>query len=299
MFSPTRDRLPAALAGAVVVLVALVVALIALIPGRGRPWHPEVSPAAFKGLGSWVDLYDGPAWQDPAATVARLHSHGVRTLFLETTNYRSDSDLAHPGAVTSFLAAAHARDMRVVAWTLPSLQNEGADLRRALAAVRFRDREQSFDGFALDIEPGQVTDPRRLTTSALRLSRDLRAAVGGDYALGAIIPSPVALARRGSLWDSFPYRRLASYYGVLLPMGYYGFTSSGPRGAARYTASSLLLLRRGAGDVPVHAIGGLAEDSDPAEVRAFVRAAEDQHVIGYSLYDAVTTSEAEWKALRR
>jgi len=47
------------------------------------------SREAYRGLGSWVDIYDSKAWKDPSAAIADMASHGVRTLYLETSNSRS------------------------------------------------------------------------------------------------------------------------------------------------------------------------------------------------------------------
>ena len=63
--------------------------------------------------------------------------------------------------------------MKVVAWYLPTLVDQGKDQRRALGAIRFRTPlGQSFDGFALDIESPAVhtvsiRNARLLAVSAL------------------------------------------------------------------------------------------------------------------------------------
>lgn len=289
-----RRRLRVGVAAAVVA-VGLVIALVA---GRHGSHASAASVDAYKGLGAWIDIYDDAAWSDPAGTVDALHSRKVQTLFLETSNYKSGADLADPEAVASFLDSAHKDGMKVVAWTLPALDRIGIDLRRALAAVHYESPEgQSFDGFALDMEPGRVSDASLLTAGAVRLSREIRGAVGSDYALGAIIPSPVALARSSSLWAGFPYERLASYYDIFVPMDYYTYQTDGPEGASSYTGRALDLLHGALGtDVVAHAVGGLAQDSDAAEVKAFVRAAKAHGAVGYSLYDDATTTGAEYAA---
>ena len=43
---------------------------------------------SYRGLGTWVDLYDAKAWDHPASAVSDMRAHGVRTLYLETSNYR-------------------------------------------------------------------------------------------------------------------------------------------------------------------------------------------------------------------
>src|SRR5438477_10108515 len=74
----------------------------------------SVSLDAYRGLASWVDIYDTDALGDPSAAVAVMAAHGVRTLFLQAGNYKH-SGLVYPGKTAEFIRAAHARGMRVVA----------------------------------------------------------------------------------------------------------------------------------------------------------------------------------------
>jgi len=121
---------------------------------------------------------------------------GVRTLYLETGNYRQKTDLVRPAALARFIDAAHAAGIRVVAWYLPSFASPARDLRRSLAAIRFRTAAGGrFDSFALDIEASVVTPASVRNTRLLRLSAQIRAAVGPRYSLGAIIPSETYITR--------------------------------------------------------------------------------------------------------
>ena len=67
------------------VLLVLVLALLvtfgaaAALPQAAAASAPIV---AYRGLGTWVDMYDARAWDDPAAAIADMQGHGVRTLFL-------------------------------------------------------------------------------------------------------------------------------------------------------------------------------------------------------------------------
>ncbi len=146
---------------------------------------------------------------------------GVRTLYLQTGNYEQRTDLVRPHALGEFIDAAHAAGMRVVAWYLPSFLYPVQDTRAALAAIRFRSAKgERFDSFALDIEASLVHSVPLRSKRLLQLSARLRAAVGRRYALGAIIPSPVGIRRHPTYWPRFPYRSLARYYDVFLPMAY-------------------------------------------------------------------------------
>ena len=47
----------------------------------------DPSRVLIEGMGVWVDLYDDAAWKHPATAVADMAAHGVRTLYLETSNF--------------------------------------------------------------------------------------------------------------------------------------------------------------------------------------------------------------------
>ncbi len=56
---------------------------------------------SYRGLGSWVDMYDARAWDDPAAALKDMQARGVRTLFLETANYHLPADAPRCSAATT------------------------------------------------------------------------------------------------------------------------------------------------------------------------------------------------------
>lgn len=256
--------------------------------------------APYRGLGAWIDIYDRAKWRHPYRTVARLASRQVRTIFLQTANYGSRGPIKFPGVTTRFLQAAHARGLHVVGWYVPDFVRLRRDLRRSVAAVRFRGRGgEQFDSFALDIE-ANILPPGRRTDRLLRLSRQLRKASGRGYPLGAITPSPRGMELYPQFWPGFPYARLARHFDVFIPMAYWTYQAGSRWGAHRYIARSVELIRMGTGRprVPIHMIGGLAGLAGPAEVRGFVRAIQRSRVIGASLYDADTSSREDWAILR-
>lgn len=226
---------------------------------------------------------------------------GVRTLYLQTGNYEQRVDLVRRRALGNFVDAAHAAGMRVVAWYLPSFADPGQDLRRSLAAIRFRsERGEGFDSFALDIEASLVKPASLRTRRLLQLSARLRAAVGRRYPLGAIIPSPVGIRRHPTYWPQFPYRQLARVYDVFLPMAYATDAGVHGIGATRaYNAADIAIIRRRTGNprVPIHLIGGLANAMGAKEVAGFMGAVGDCRPVGYSLYAFSVTRQTTWKAL--
>ena len=101
-------------------------------------------------------------------------------------------------------------------------------------------------------------------------------------------------------WPRFPYRPLARFYNVFLPMAY--ATDRHVRGvnATRaYDTADVAIIRARSGKphVPIHLIGGLANAMGVREVAGFMRAVADCAPLGYSLYAFSVTRQATWKAL--
>jgi hypothetical protein len=280
---------------------AAVVAALLVAPASGGAAGSSHPRSAYAGMGTWLDIYATPYWTHPRREVAAMARDGVRTLYLQTGNYEQSTDLVHPQVLGRFINAAHAAGMRVVAWYLPSFLYPAQDTRRALAAIRFRSAKgEHFDSFALDIEASLVRSVPLRSKRLLQLSARLRAAVGRSYPLGAIIPSPVGIRRHRTYWPHFPYRGLARYYDVFLPMAY--ATDRHIRGvmATRaYDAADIAIIRARTGKphVPIHLIGGLANAMGTGEIAGFMRAVADCSPLGYSLYAFSVTRQATWQAL--
>jgi hypothetical protein len=300
---------PAALA----VAAALLATLALTVPGAGQvatvpsPLTAEPPPpprtggdiSSFQGMGTWIDIYDS-SWSRPRASVADMAARGVRTLYLETSNFNRPSPFVYKEETAAFVDAAHDHGMRVVAWYLPGFADIDLDFRRAMAAVRFRtERGDGFDAFGLDIESPEVQDPSLRSERLIELSNRLRDAVG-DYPLGAIIASPRAMERNPTYWPDFPYGYVAALYDVFLPMTYYSWRVSGTDGARWYTTKNIVIIRREVGDQePIHVIGGIANESSDAETRGFVRAVREHGIIGASFYTFPITQASEWPILRQ
>ena len=124
--------------------------------------------------------------------------------------------------------------------------------------------------------------------------------MGRRYALGAIIPSPVGIRRHPHYWPQFPYRPLAHFYDVFLPMAY--ATDAGVHGvkATRaYNAADVAIIRARTRKphIPIHLIGGLANAMGAREIAGFMQAVADCSPLGYSLYAFSVTRQATWTAL--
>jgi hypothetical protein len=101
-------------------------------------------------------------------------------------------------------------------------------------------------------------------------------------------------------WPGIPYRSLAGYYDVFMPMAYSTLRGVWGSGATRaYLSATVAAVRNGLGDskIPVHLIGGLSGGMGAAETAGFMRAVADCTPFGYSLYSFPRTSRATWAAL--
>ncbi len=275
------------------VLVAGAV-LLPAVPSSGQP-RADIEP--YRGLGAWVDIFDGGLYQTPEATVADLAGRGVRTLYLETASYRLPGPIRFPDLAGRFLDAAHAAGMRVVGWYVPDFVDLERDLDWSLSAVQFASPAgERFDSFALDIEVTAVQDPNERASRLLQLSSAIRQAVGPGYPLGAITPSPL---RSAGYWPVFPDAELAAIYDVYLPMAYSSYHVEGEAGTYDYTAQAAQVVRQETArpDIPIHMIGGISNGLDGPEMQGFVRAVGDQQLMGASLYDVGTSGPEDWAAL--
>ena len=259
------------------------------------------SLASYRGLGSWVDLYDDKAWSDPGAAINSMSRHGVRTLYVETSNYHSSDPIMHQSELNTLIERAHSKGIRVVAWYLPDLRKGSVDWARVKAAIGYKTpKGQKFDSFALDIEASVVSSVSERNANLAALSKKIRGYAGKNYPLGGIIPSPVGLSHGGGDWADFPYRTVANYYDVIVPMAYYTYHTHGYSGVYDDATGNVKLLRKqpGCAHLPIHLIGGVSEDSSASEAQAFSKAVVDTHCFGGSLYGWPGTSAGEWKALK-
>jgi hypothetical protein len=230
---------------------------------------------------------------------------GIRTLYLQASidSPRSSGLLEAPTLLGAFLTRAHSKGMKVVAWYLPSFTDIDADLQRLRAMRDFRASGQGFDGLAVDIEwTSGVPDTAKRNAALIELSRRLRAETG--TALGAIVLPPVLLeVVNQQYWPRFPWRELAPYYDVWLPMAYWTdrTIASGYRDPQRNTAENITRIRANLGqpNAPIHVIGGVGGSSTADQYRRFAAAARRGSAVGISLYDFRITESAAWPLLKR
>jgi hypothetical protein len=283
----------------VVPVVVLALAIVS-VGAAAAPAAERADASVFGGLGTWVDIYDGPVYAAPERTAQRIAARQVRTVWVETANDGASVDVVDPVRLGRLVDALHARGVRVVAWYLPGHVQPALDQRRALAMLSFRTATGgAFDGVALDIESTKLRNVALRSRRAVTLTRQLRAAAG--YVPLAIVPfNPRGLERRPATWPRFPWADLAASADAFAPMVYTGGALKGFDATYGYVTRALRLLRLNTGDpdVQIHVAGGVADRMGAEDLAGFVAAVEDDGgTIGVSLYDWMTTTPRAWKAL--
>lgn len=281
-------------------------------PAPEAPAPRNNSGSVYAGLGTWVDVFD---W-DPAhtngnpsvtpASVDRMAAVGVKTLYLQAARPEDDAspgDLVAPDILAAFLQRAHANGIAVVGWYLPHLGDVADDMRHLQAMLDFAPGGRGFDSISVDIEwRNSVADPDERSARLVDLSKRLRAAAGGLPVSATVMPPVVTDVMSPTFWPRFPWHSIAPLFDVWLPMDYWTNRAddSPYRDAHRYTSDNIRLLREDLGDpgAPVHAIGGIGDKATLDDYQGFVAAANEQGVIGLSMYDFGTTAAAAWPILR-
>jgi hypothetical protein len=270
-----------------------------VVPASAPP--PASNIGMYSGLGTWIDIYETSSWKHPKRTVKAMRVHGVRTLYLQTSNYTRPRAIMYRDATMRFINYAHRFGINVVAWYLPGLKQPDMEFQRIMAAINLRTNSgESFDSFALDIESPAVQPPAERTRRLLAVSSRVRARVGQDYRLGAIIPSPRGMQKHPGYWPDFPYTQLASLYNVFLPMTYFTWRVSGESAAKKYSTMCINIIRRETSNPKeaIHIIGGISDQATIPETKGFVSAVKEEEVWGASYYAFAGTNRKQWRVLR-
>lgn len=261
---------------------------------------PRFTLDPYRGLGAWLDVYD---WTDTysskgplsgTADIDRMADLGVDTLFIQPSRFDRPAPVIEASRFRALVARAHSRGMQVVAWYLPTLEDVSGDLQRLVAISR-----EDVEGLALDIEGTVVEDDAERSRRLVALASRLRAALPRQT-LGAIVLPPVVTEDlNDEYWSGFPWLDLKPFFDVWLPMAYWTNRTGEWRNAERYVSENIRRVRARLDDpeVPVHAIGGIGDQTTADDVRGMRRATATQLVIGASLYDYLTTSAAVWPLL--
>ncbi len=295
----------------VAVAVALATAALLLAPSAGAGGR---SLTAFRQVGAWVDVFDyAPRLQNAGAkprvtpdSVADMAALGVKTLYVQVANPDDapSNQLTDRAELKALLVQAHDHDVAVVPWFLPRLVSPADDLATMRQIAALRVDGEKFDGIGLDLESSEEANITLRNARTVAFAKKARAMVGPSMPVAAIVYPAVQLeVLNTTLWPDFPYRGVAKYVDLWMPMSYYTYRSedSGLRSAYRYTVDSVERLRARLGNprAPVHLIGGLAEDSTPDDFLDMTRAARATGALGWSIYDYATTGSWAWPYLRK
>lgn len=293
------------------VVAFLILVTTPLVGGAVTRPAGAASTSPFRGLGTWVDVFDyaprlqaggalPPFTPDAVDDVAAL---GVRTLYVQVANPDSDpaTRLTDAKELQAILDRAHRAGLRVVAWYLPSHTDPARDdaMVRRIAALRAGG--EHVDGIGLDLESSEVADIALRTRRAIAFAKAARRTAGDDMPIAAIVYPAVQLEQlNATLWPQFPYKQVNRYVDAWMPMAYYTYRDGELRNPRRYVDDSVEILRKRVGDdhVPVHVIGGIADQTTVNDIVDLRTAAKDTDAIGWSLYDYVTTGSAAWPYLR-
>lgn len=297
-----RHRLLALGVVAAVALAAVVV--VELIRPDGRPSAPPGSwtMVPHTGLGAWVDVYDWTTEFGGASPpvgpddVEAMADAGIQTVYLQTSRAGSAEDVIEPERLDALIDRAHANDMHVVAWYLPTLVDVDRDLRRLVAAS-----DLMVDGIGVDIEATDVVDPVERSQRVLDLSTRLRAELGDDKVMAAVTLTAVHLqVVNVDYWPGFPWTGIGATYDVIVPMTYWTLRQGELQDGARYVGENIDRIRASVGrdDIPIHPVGGIADEATIADIDGMLGAIEDRGAIGGSLYDWNTSTPEQWAALQ-
>ena len=281
----------------------LAVPLIGLNPQPPQQASAAPSPrlssleAPYQGLGTWVDMYNRGPWAHPSRTIGRMVKHGVQTLYLETSSYRSHHAIYRSHSAARLITLAHANGIRVVAWSVPGFKNIRTDYERVMKAITFTTPSgQNFDSYAMDIEATLVPNINRRNKRFAKLASNVRNAVG-SVELGAIVPDPA----HQTYWKPFPYLTVDRLFDVYLPMSY--FTVRGVHGLHKvhnYIVANVRFIKAASRNdsARIHVIGGIAGDVSRRETRGMMTAVRNMKGIGASLYDFPITTKKEWRKMQ-
>lgn len=252
----------------------------------------------YRGSGTWVDVYDWSKRYGGAkfgvADIDRVAAAGYQTVYIQTTKAKISDAVLEPARLKSLIRRAHERGISVVGWYLPSHDDEWRDYRKTIAMLRL-----GVDGIGLDLESTVVKDVPRRNAAAVRLMRRVADKVASStrpLALASITYTPFTLDNSQRLWPNFPWKALAEYTHVWMPMSYWSQQlgrGNGMDNATTFTNDSITRLRERLGeDARIHMIGG--SGTSPYQVQRMVDAvrAAGAGVIGGSLYDWRTTVSA-------
>ncbi|HEY9786240.1 MAG TPA: hypothetical protein V6D17_12605, partial [Candidatus Obscuribacterales bacterium] len=227
------------------------------------------------GAGLWVNMWHYPEVAELDAYCLKLHSQGIRNLFVQTSRSNTPA-IANPDKLGPLIEACHKYKIRVIGWAFHELANTAADADKIVAAAQFRSASgDKLDGMAPNLEKN-LAKPH--VESYLKR---IRAALGSDYPLIAVVYSPL---NKAPAVAQTPWKTLAEYCDVIAPMAYWNskYQQFSPYD---YTLATVRMIRQltGRWDVEVHVIGD-GMGTRPEAIKNFLRGCRAAEATSASLY---------------
>ena len=249
------------------------------------------TPAAPAGLadgpGVWMNIWSYPV-NNVDAFCLKLHNSGVRNLFVQTSRSNTES-IRQPEVLSALIDGCHHYKIRVIAWSFLELANPEADGQKLIDAAKFRTATgQSFDAIAPNME--KDLNPAKVE----RISKHLRATLGPNYPMIAVVFSPLNKATQVA---NIPWKMLDKYYDVIAPMNYWN-SKYAKLEPYSYTRDTIKKVRElcGRQDVEIHIIGDGMKTHAP-EIKDFMKACRDTAVTSASLYPFHQTTDEQFQCL--
>ncbi|HEV2811417.1 MAG TPA: peptidoglycan-binding domain-containing protein, partial [Acidimicrobiales bacterium] len=264
-----------------------------LVDGDGDPIViPADAGALPLGMGMWLYVPEEIEGGSVDALVARARHVGLSHVYVRTGSSRGGFYAQH--YMDELLPKAHAAGIRVYGWDFPYLDDVGADVDRAVAAVTYTTPSgDRLDGFAADIET--ASEGTNLTAEgASAYSQHLRAAVGDAYPLVAVVPRPSS-----KMQTRYPYQAVIPFYDAVAPMTYW--LNREPDTDVVNDVNFLSTF--GKPVIPIgQAYDGFPEGGRPGppppdEIRRFLAAAQQVGAVGTSFWSWQHASQAIWDTL--
>jgi hypothetical protein len=260
-------------------------------------------------LGTWVDTLDYGL--DPAASVARMRTLGVRTLYLSTARFNNPADFLDATKAGRWLDAAHAAGIKVVGWYVPAYGDMARDVRRTVAIATFvSPGGQRFDAVGVDIERFGTEGEVPLATFNTRLVDHLQQVRAASAALlVAIVPPPFATIPSAQVahprWEGFPWAAVGARSDVVVPMTFWSNRSAFSADQVYGWVLDQVRRTRSLAGRPVAVEGGVGSATTtltpvtPDRMTRFVDAVRDGAALGGSHYDYASTATADplWSRL--
>jgi hypothetical protein len=258
-------------------------------PPRTIPANRGALPV---GKGMWIWQPDRTEGGNAAAIVARAKATGLTHLYVRTGDYKKG--FIGGDFLNRILPAAHAAGLRVYAWDFPYLDNVGADVNQALAAITYRTPDgHRVDGFVADIE--STSEKVNINPgTATAYGNGLRRAVGPDYPLIACVPRP------NPRLVNYPFAEVVAPFDAIAPMVYWMHDDP----ALAITDVMARLAPFGKPVIPVgQAYDGGPEGGPPgvpprAQLLEFMQAADQAGAVGVSWWSWQHADQQAWDAVR-